>query len=185
MLDQVPQMLEESFTIHLGSQLKQMHNIRILAANVMDLCTTPATPQLLQTTLGLYSNDLCGLVLMSDNLIRSRAAKDFLKICQRSTDFHFSPVTDQLESVQDKSMRLGDFYITRHSNLSQVHVIFHMMSDDVLRAGEVNSRHPVVLGLRNILKTACSNDVTSLTIPLLLQYEMTEVCCLWLCTSIL
>lgn len=30
--------LEESFTIHLGSQLKQMHNIRILSANVMDLC---------------------------------------------------------------------------------------------------------------------------------------------------
>lgn len=30
--------LEESFTIHLGSQLKQMHNIRILSANVMDHC---------------------------------------------------------------------------------------------------------------------------------------------------
>lgn len=30
--------LEESFTIHLGSQLKQMHNIRILRANVLNLC---------------------------------------------------------------------------------------------------------------------------------------------------
>lgn len=30
--------LEESFTIHLGSQLKQMHNIRILSADVFDFC---------------------------------------------------------------------------------------------------------------------------------------------------
>lgn len=29
---------EESFTIHLGSQLKQMHNIRIMSSNVMDFC---------------------------------------------------------------------------------------------------------------------------------------------------
>jgi len=30
--------LEESFTIHLGSQLKQMHNVRILSADVLDFC---------------------------------------------------------------------------------------------------------------------------------------------------
>lgn len=34
----IPPVSEESFTIHLGSQLKQMHNIRILSANVIDLC---------------------------------------------------------------------------------------------------------------------------------------------------
>ncbi|KAM7293221.1 putative POGO family transposable element [Ixodes scapularis] len=28
----------ESFTIHLGSQLKVMHNLRLLSANVLDLC---------------------------------------------------------------------------------------------------------------------------------------------------
>lgn len=31
--------MEESFTIHLGSQLKHMHNIRILSADVGDLCS--------------------------------------------------------------------------------------------------------------------------------------------------
>lgn len=70
---------EESFTIHLGSQLKQMHNIRILSTDVMDLCSTweklgprvePA-PHMLQTALALYSNDLCGLVLMTDNHVDS------------------------------------------------------------------------------------------------------------------
>lgn len=40
-----PPILEESFTIHLGSQLKQMHNIRILSANVMELCDINDTKQ--------------------------------------------------------------------------------------------------------------------------------------------
>lgn len=30
--------MEESFTIHLGSQMKQMHNIRIISADVLDFC---------------------------------------------------------------------------------------------------------------------------------------------------
>ncbi|KAK4871504.1 hypothetical protein RN001_015628 [Aquatica leii] len=190
--------LEESFTIHLGSQLKQMHNIRILSADVMDLCAIKdneqlgeTTPQLLQTALGLYSNDLCGLVLMTDTVIGSRLTKEFTEICERSTEFHFPYIEDQLESISNtlqkhqmepnsarntnsKHLQPGDVYVTRHSNLAQVHIIFHMVSDDSLRGSDINSRHPVVLGLRNILKTACSNDVTSLTIPLLLQYEMSE-----------
>lgn len=32
--------LEESFTIHLGSQMKQMHNIRIMTGDVFDFCKT-------------------------------------------------------------------------------------------------------------------------------------------------
>ncbi|KAG5893356.1 hypothetical protein JTB14_000121 [Gonioctena quinquepunctata] len=192
--------LEESFTIHLGSQLKQMHNIRILSASVMDLCTvednrqlSEPTPQLLQTALALYSNDLSGLVLLADNKIGSRITKEFQDICQISTEFHFPHIEDQLNKISNLAQKYlksdqrsssrnshselltpGDFYITRHSNLAQVHVIFHMVTDDSLRGIDINSRHPVVLGLRNILKTACSNDITSLTIPLLLQYEMTE-----------
>lgn len=192
--------LEESFTIHLGSQLKQMHNIRILSANVMDLCAiqddehlSEPTPQLLHTALGLYSNDLAGLVLMTDNKIGSRLTQDFQEVCQRTTEFHFSYIEDQLDKISDVAhqyfkktqgeglrnkhselLQPGDFYLTRHSNLAQVHVIFHMVTDDSLRGSDINSRHPVVLGLRHILKTACSNDITSLTLPLLLQYEMTE-----------
>lgn len=30
--------MQESFTIHLGSQMKQMHNIRLLCADVLDFC---------------------------------------------------------------------------------------------------------------------------------------------------
>lgn len=89
--------MEESFTIHLGSQMKQMHNIRIMSADILDFCRMkPQTdgysvklemfeltvqeilfsficrnfmnpsPHRLQTALGLYSNDLCGLVMLND-----------------------------------------------------------------------------------------------------------------------
>lgn len=29
---------EESFTIHLGAQMKQMHNLRLLSADALQLC---------------------------------------------------------------------------------------------------------------------------------------------------
>lgn len=127
--------------------------------------------------------------------ISSLFVLEFQEVCQMATEFHFAHIDDQLDkisgmaqqylksqmkqtssrNVNSELLQAGDFYMTRHSNLAQVHVIFHMVSDDSLRGSDINSRHPVVLGLRNILKTACSNDVTSLTIPLLLQYDMTEV----------
>lgn len=79
------------------------------------------------------------------------------------------------KSNSSKALQTGDVFITRHSNLAQVHVVFHMVVNDSLRSGDINSRHPVILGLRNILKTACCNDITTLTIPVLLVHEMTEV----------
>lgn len=211
--------LEESFTIHLGSQMKQMHNIRILTGDVLDFCRTKKsesgmdpTPQRLQTALGLYSNDLCGLVLFCDNHLGtySGITKELCSICQLTTEFHFPPIDEQLEKIREdvkdavawrqthhkdindsqtkrstgsKSLQTGDVYITRHSNLAQVHVIFHMVVNDSLRSGDINSRHPAILGLRNILKTACCNDVTTLTIPVLLVHEMSEDMTVVWCTK--
>lgn len=40
------------------------------------------------------------------------------------------------KSTNSKSLQTGDVYITRHSNLAQVHVIFHMVVNDSLRSGE-------------------------------------------------
>ena len=54
--------LQESFTVTLGAQMKQMHNLRLVAANILDLCKYPsgeeALPQRLQTSMSLYSNNL-------------------------------------------------------------------------------------------------------------------------------
>ena len=236
---QVPQ---ESFTITLGAQMKQMHNLRLVAADALDLTRydllkSPANsvrdgfgeesdwlPRRLQTAMSLYSHNLAGLVLLTDdtNLTTAKAGssitRDFASICFRSTEYHFPNFEQQLEyirgdqlksalkwrenaalrksvfdppedlnsakstNVSNKKLRAGDFYITKHSNLCEVHVVFHMLAncDDggnvaPLSSSEgVNSRHPVVMGLRSVLKTASSCGITQLTIPLLLSMNMSE-----------
>lgn len=210
--------LEESFTIHLGSQLKHMHNIRILSANVTDLCSPLHAEESLNglnMALGLYSSSLCGVVVLTPS-IQAQYNKNIIKNANMSTEFHFEQIDDQLEKIENQircmsisesntpsttsagsaelanqnmnnstnsspqkssiaKLKTGDFFITKHSNLSQSHVIFHLISDEPINSpSEINSRHPVILGLRNILKTASRHDVTTLTIPALLRHEMSE-----------
>ncbi|CAM1318661.1 C12orf4 (predicted) [Pycnogonum litorale] len=213
-----PVRMEESFTIHLGTQMKTTHNLRLLSADILDLCRHKAhtigdvivpQPQRLQTAMSLYSTNLCGMILLVDDRLNSFSGikREFSKVCEKSTDFHYPDLEDQLEIIRNQAMmaqkwrseskltvadnssqekhnlcedksrqtlNLGDFYVTRHSNLAEVHVVFHMITDDSLLSNDVNSRHPVILGLRNILKTACEKDINTVTIPLLLVLEMSE-----------
>ncbi|MBN3296058.1 ferry endosomal RAB5 effector complex subunit 3 [Amia ocellicauda] len=210
--------LEESFTIHLGAQLKTMHNLRLVRADVLDFCQhkqhqrSGVKLQRLQTALSLYSSSLCGLVLLVDNRINSYSGikRDFATVSQECTDFHFPRLEEQLEVVQqvvlyaraqrnsklkdqpdvprngsceDKSKNLernpsnilpGEFYISRHSNLSEVHIVFHLCVDDNVRSGNITARDPAIMGLRNILKVCCTHDITTITIPLLLVHDMSE-----------
>ncbi|XP_004692916.1 PREDICTED: protein C12orf4 homolog [Condylura cristata] len=211
--------LEESFTIHLGAQLKTMHNLRLLRADMLDFCKHKRNHRSgvklhrLQTALSLYSTSLCGLVLLVDNRINSYSGikRDFATVCQECTDFHFPRIEEQLESAQqvvlcartqrrskakdandsghrnggndDKAKNAdrnylhilpGEFYITRHSNLSEIHVAFHLCVDDNVKSGNITARDPAIMGLRNILKVCCTHDITTISIPLLLVHDMSE-----------
>ncbi|KAL0611133.1 C12orf4-like protein [Plecturocebus cupreus] len=211
--------LEESFTIHLGAQLKTMHNLRLLRADMLDFCKHKRNHRSgvklhrLQTALSLYSTSLCGLVLLVDNRINSYSGikRDFATVCQECTDFHFPRIEEQLEVVQqvvlyartqrrsklkesldsvnqnggndDKTNNAernylnvlpGEFYITRHSNLSEIHVAFHLCVDDHVKSGNITARDPAIMGLRNILKVCCTHDITTISIPLLLVHDMSE-----------
>ncbi|XP_037307785.1 protein C12orf4 homolog isoform X2 [Pungitius pungitius] len=216
MFEEQPQ-LEESFTIHLGAQLKTMHNLRLVRADVLDFCkhrrhgSGGAKLRRLQTALSLYSSSLCGLVLLVDNRVNSYSGikRDFATVAKECTDFHFPFLEAQLDEVQqvllyaraqrsskqkeqpevarnggdDKSKNVernpsnilpGEFYISRHSNLSEVHVVFHLCVDDNVRSGNITARDPAIMGLRNILKVCCTHDVTTITVPLLLVHDMSE-----------
>jgi len=144
--------------------------------------------------MSLYSNSLSGLVLLVDNRVNSYSGlkKDFAAICELSTDFHFPSLEEQLSIVRkeldsktgseggssssscNNQLRAGDFYTSRHSNLSEIHVVFHLVSDESVFSSDISSRHPVMMGLRNILKTAYLSDITTLSLPLLLAHEMCE-----------
>ncbi|XP_037084669.1 protein C12orf4-like [Pollicipes pollicipes] len=204
-----PPALEESFTIHLGTQLKQMYNLRLLAADVLQPfsyrgSSNEVDPRRIQTAMDLYSNSLSGLVLLVDNRINSYTGlkKEFAGLVSRATELHFPALDSQLEEIRNTvpevcawraarrpaaplgeaeerpaaaqaQMRPGDMYLTRHSNLAAGHLAYHIVTDDTLR-GDINSRHPVILALRNVLKVAFLGDVTTLSIPLLLSHEMSE-----------
>lgn len=76
---------------------------------------------------------------------------------------------------------IGDFYVTRHSNLSNVHLVFHLVTEEAaVQNTGLKSRHPVVLGLKNCLRAAAKHDVHHITIPLLLVHTMqTEMTIPW------
>ncbi|KAL5018621.1 hypothetical protein ScPMuIL_004343 [Solemya velum] len=214
--------MEESFTIHLGAQMKTTHNLRLLCTDVLDLCRhKPHTvggvlvpqPQRLQTAMSLYSSNLSGLILLVDNRLNyyTGLKRDFAKVCEMSTDFHFPAMDQQFAHIekevvianefrvhsrstedgdstsiksggsgssdgQDKANRIqtGDFYMTKHSNLAEVHVLFHLVCDDSIRFSDMTSRHPVILSIRNIIKLCFRYDITTITIPLLLAHDMSE-----------
>lgn len=214
---------EESFTVHLGAQLKTSHNLRLFSSNVLDLCRhRPQTNQSgslsahrLQMAISLYSNSLSSLVLLVDNRLNSFTGikREFAKVCEQSTDFHFPSLKQQFEQIEQSilegkdwrlrkkasnaedgdrisikssasfdrdersvQMQSGDFYITRHSNLAEVHVVFHLVSDDSIcsSVSEISSRHPIIMGYRNIIKCCFRYNVRNITLPLLLVHEMSE-----------
>lgn len=183
--------MDESFTINLGTQLKTTHNLRLVCSDILATCKSKfspslslPTPQRIHTAMSLYSSSLSGLVLLADAdfSINSPSRARFIKLCQQSTDFHFPSWDEQMDQIKcqveskcHNKLHPGDFYTTKHSNLSEVHVVFHLVTDDdSFRNSEISSRHPVVLGLRNILKTAYLSDITTISLPLLLAHEMSE-----------
>lgn len=199
-----PSSQAESFTIHLGSQLKHNHNIRILSARTEDLCSPLYEDESLgglNSALGLYSSSLTGIVVLTPSSFL-KPNSNIVANCNKSTEIHFDQIDHQIEkikqdveklidlpsrknSVSDQAnasenlsrlLKPGDFFITRHSNITS-HVIFHLIiSDETYHSiDEINSRHPILNpGLRNIIRTANRYDITTLTIPALLKDEMTE-----------
>ncbi|XP_078495034.1 FERRY endosomal RAB5 effector complex subunit 3 [Ciona intestinalis] len=206
--------MEESFTINLGAQLKTMHNIRLMVADMLYFCRYSddgeMEAQRFQTAMSLYSNSLSAIILLSDKNLKqcSGIEKDFRTVCESSTEFHFDSLDEQVARVNEHAMVVrqsrsqtlintdlnernsslegeqgvlteGDFYITKHSNLSQVHLVFHLVAEESqLRTKasltNVTSRHHVILGMRHIMKVASSHDIRTITIPLLLCHELSE-----------
>lgn len=188
-IDPVSQIrMEESFTINLGSQLKTAHNLRILAVDSLYLCDTQrnrSSQVRTQTAMSLYSHNLSAVVLLVDNHFNSYYGiqHEFSRLCNSLNEFHFDNFNNQIKHIQEKVMPVcagrhnletGDCYITRHSNLANAHVVFHLVTDDSLKNGEVNSRHPILASLRNILRVAHTHDIKTISVPLLLVDEMDE-----------
>lgn len=202
--------LTESFTIHLGAQLKTMHNLRLTTMNPMEFCKFGSSgfddSERLHMLLSLYSDSMLhGLVLLVDSrpLYHINLRTEFSRACEQSTELHFDCLESQLQTVEMDLLRAnqyrstniikvhdfdnsatqhvtmesfscGDVYITRHSNLLKVHTVFHLVSRDDLKNQDINSRHPCINGLRNIVKLCYQYGITTINLPLLLVNQINE-----------
>ena len=63
--------------------------------------------------------------------------------------------------------------------------MFHLVIEDSVRQLNMSSRHRCLNGLRSVLHISARNDIKTLTVPLLLVYEMSEVSIQkWLCSTL-
>ncbi|KAL3096325.1 hypothetical protein niasHS_005496 [Heterodera schachtii] len=69
----------------------------------------------------------------------------------------------------------ADVYVTNHSNLSAVQVVFHVVGDRQLVEQDISSRHPCINALRNVIRLAPHSGINHITFPLLLVQHMTDV----------
>ncbi|CAG8712093.1 7042_t:CDS:2, partial [Cetraspora pellucida] len=180
--------LGESFTISLGNQVKSTHNLRLLVSDVDDLLKS-SNDQLkeiahrAQTAANLYSQDLAAIVLLltpqdwPTYKFGKGANKAFFERCKESTEFHFDDVEAQLEAIEKdftndrgvSSIKEGDFFITRHSNLPMFQVIFHLVIDfESMENTHLAQCTEAINGLRNILRTVERFDITNISLPFLL-----------------
>ncbi|KAL3101417.1 hypothetical protein niasHT_025399 [Heterodera trifolii] len=81
------------------------------------------------------------------------------------------------------SLRPGDVYVTNHSNLSAVQVVFHVVGDRQLVEQDISSRHPCINALRNVIRLAPHSGINHITFPLLLVEHMTETMTISWCLS--
>lgn len=79
------------------------------------------------------------------------------------------------ETAANGALRTGEFFITRHSTLDNVHVVFHLVGQTAGADAALDTKAALLRGLRNILALAAQYDVTSLTLPVLLVDRGAEV----------
>ncbi len=74
---------------------------------------------------------------------------------------------------------LGDFYLTRHSNLSQVHVVCHLVVEErSILDSNLRARDTAMQGLRSSLRIIAKQGIRHITIPLFLTGRMKPVYCI-------
>src|SRR5262245_16989623 len=95
----------------------------------------------------------------------------FRSLCSQSTEFYFDPLEAQLERTQALgALAVGDFIVTRHSNIAGTQVVFHLLHD-----GSVAPEKTTLLqeGLKNILTVCAEFDILTLALPtLLMPFEL-------------
>ncbi|EDQ89702.1 uncharacterized protein MONBRDRAFT_25304 [Monosiga brevicollis MX1] len=186
----------ESFTVVLGTQMKIVHNLRLMSA--LSALVLPVDQKLSSHTgqkrrfasvceqvrrRTMDPVSLCVLLIMLHVATTAR---------KLAADLHFEELDEQIETLRDDMMasrvskpsspvrggdillKPGDCYITRHSNLADTHVAFHLVVNDDVLSTQLNTQHRIMTGLRNIFRSVFQNNINTLTLPLFLTLDLPE-----------
>ncbi|KAI9315783.1 hypothetical protein DFJ73DRAFT_930701 [Zopfochytrium polystomum] len=180
--------LSETFTTYFGTQVRTMYNLRLSVCSFGEQLFRVDDPALetairAQTAASLYSESLCGVILVirAKEVMKGYASgkggsKGLIQQCKRTTEFHFDDFETQMKAIEMKFkrnnegspiLREGDFFITKHSNIPRIHVVFHLVIEEE-SIKDLNPRSAILTGYRNILKIAQQCDVNDITVPILL-----------------
>ncbi|KAI3382824.1 hypothetical protein SNEBB_011371 [Seison nebaliae] len=218
-----PMNSEYSFTVQLGSQMKTMHNIKLTKIQFIDLLRLQKqnvsnlfeiNPERLMTTMNIFSDSLTGIAILeksfSTDVVEKNSNEEiFRRIVRSRTDYLFPLYDQQMKRIQEymttinaskeKNMsNIGNVYVTKHGNLDGTHVVFHVITNDMLsstanKGQYMNyrikndglstnmkiaahiSRHPTLThGIRHVLKACNYYQIRNVYLPLLMVDELTE-----------
>ncbi|KAI6241487.1 Protein of unknown function DUF2362 family-containing protein [Aphelenchoides fujianensis] len=177
-------LLHESFTIYIGSQLKTMHNARIVqCSRLTDICHLPVgkecnedfyNSQRLRSLMSLFGRDLSAAVILveRDPLYHVHSQTPFFRICENAPELHFPSLTEQLKNnaatVRQINQDRKESKPQQQSFDHSVQLVFHLVADKSLETGDITSRHPCINGLRNCVRLMPRNSIKTLSFPLFL-----------------
>eukprot|EP01117_Protostelium_nocturnum_P008245 TRINITY_DN2943_c0_g2_i2.p2 TRINITY_DN2943_c0_g2~~TRINITY_DN2943_c0_g2_i2.p2 ORF type:complete len:591 (-),score=162.80 TRINITY_DN2943_c0_g2_i2:2759-4531(-) len=126
----------------------------------------------------VYGESLAAIILLVDPSLsyKSKNGKEFLRLCKVTTDFHFPSFEEQLNGITEdlkkrgKVLKEGDFFITKHSNLGGINVVFHLIIEhkkNLLNDPPLNSDSPLIKSIENVFSVAVQYDIEVLLFPLL------------------
>lgn len=106
--------------------------------------------------------------------------EEWFSRCHDTIDFHFGPVESQIINISkllpkiDGKIQLkpGDYFITKHQNLSNIHVVFHLVYDDNL---DLSAQSHLIQGYKSILTLAANFKIKKITIPSELACEENQI----------
>uniref|UniRef100_A0A5S6Q0E4 Uncharacterized protein n=1 Tax=Trichuris muris TaxID=70415 RepID=A0A5S6Q0E4_TRIMR len=156
--------LDESFTVYLGAQLKTMHNVRLTNVNPLYLerqqnSLMDASARL-QTALFLYGSRLSGLLQVVGNDFNHhiKYKTELFRACERSAELHFPDLQRQLDNVRTTAMSARE-QRAKFSDQPVKDVCTKM--DCIPPEGSVYvTRHSNLSSCQAVFHLVCNNDVT-------------------------
>lgn len=86
----------------------------------------------------------------------------------QAPDLHFADISTQLQQIQESISELesGDYFVTKHSNLAWIHLVFHLITTQTASNNPIHFHKKTMFGLENIFEDCYRLGVKNLFIPI-------------------